>query len=314
MKKKNIFASLFVTFIMLMLVINPQVYIESAYKGLILFAVKVLPALFPFFFFSKLLCMFQADIVVGNIVKKPFSRLYNSPPSGGYIFFMSLLCGYPIGAKLISDYHSNNIINKNEAKTLSALASTSGPLFILGTVGGIILNNYIAGLIIMISHYLSAILNGVIFKSKIKSSSQKSFKPQKITLKDSINSSVISILIVGGYIVVFNIICDVFINIRLVDLLNKLCGPILGNFTEGIFLSFIEVTRGCVTIGMSNGIFAQKVAIMCGAVTFGGLSIIIQSYTFLEKCGIKVSLFLLMKIMQCVIAYFIALLLSIIIF
>lgn len=314
MKKKNIIPAIAVIIVMAAITIKPSRYILSAQNGIILFALTVLPALFPFFFFSKLLSLFEADVAMGNILRRPLIKMYNAPPSGGYIFIMSLMCGYPIGSKLISEYYNDHIIEKEDAHSLAALASTSGPLFILGTIGSVILNNHLAGIVIIISHYLSAIINGLIYRNKNKSRSFISPPIVSTTLKDSIYNAVISILMVGGYIIVFNIICDVFIDFHIIDMVSKTLTPIFGNIIEGVLFGIIEVTRGSVVIGASSAGIIAKTAAITAAVTFGGMSIIIQSATFLESTGLKISRFILMKLTQCTIAYVIALGLAFILF
>jgi sporulation integral membrane protein YlbJ len=307
MKKKNILPTLMIAGIMLAIILNPGRYIVSAANGAALWALTVLPALFPFFFFSKLLCMFDADKALGRMLGKPMRLLYNSPPAGGYIFIMSLLSGYPIGAKLIGDYKESGMISKDEAHSLAAIASTSGPLFILGTIGSLILKNSTAGVIILVSHYISAIVNGLIYRGKNLPESLTYPENVKISLRDSIYSAVISILIVGGYIIVFSIVCDLIKDIGLLGLISGALKPVFGPLAEGMLLSLIEVTRGSVIIGVADTGIILKTAAIAAGVTFGGMSVILQSITFLGNAGIKTGRFMLMKGTQCVVAYFTAL-------
>ena len=46
---------------------------------MLLFAKNVAPALFPFFFFTKLLTGLGGANAMGKLLKKPISRLYNAP-------------------------------------------------------------------------------------------------------------------------------------------------------------------------------------------------------------------------------------------
>ena len=131
------------------LIINPAKYMNSITVGLKLFSVSVLPALFPFFFFSKILTSLDVASSFGKAIQKPLRKIYNAPPITGYIVVMSMMSGYPLGAKLVSDCFSLGIIDENEAKSISTLASTSGPLFILGTIGASMLNNSLVGLTII---------------------------------------------------------------------------------------------------------------------------------------------------------------------
>jgi nucleoside recognition membrane protein YjiH len=47
---------------------------------------------------------------------------------------MGIISGYPTGAKIVSNFKSNNVCTKEEAERLIAFTNNSGPLFILGTV------------------------------------------------------------------------------------------------------------------------------------------------------------------------------------
>jgi hypothetical protein len=42
--------SFFLLYVIFLLVLNPEKYINSVYRGMLMFALNVLPALFPFFF------------------------------------------------------------------------------------------------------------------------------------------------------------------------------------------------------------------------------------------------------------------------
>ncbi|MCI6976113.1 MAG: hypothetical protein MR895_02065, partial [Clostridiales bacterium] len=81
-----------------------------------LFWAAVLPALFPFFFFTRMLTGLGFPETVGKFFEKPVKFLFHTPPISAYIFFMSVLSGYPIGAKLISEFYKNGVINTEESK------------------------------------------------------------------------------------------------------------------------------------------------------------------------------------------------------
>lgn len=86
--------------------------------GVILFWAAVLPALFPFFFFTRMLTGLGFPETIGKFFEKPVKFLFHTPPISAYIFFMSVLSGYPIGAKLISEFYKNGVINTEESKKL----------------------------------------------------------------------------------------------------------------------------------------------------------------------------------------------------
>lgn len=298
---------------MIMLAIQPEKYIDAVYDGIILFAVSVLPAMFPFFFFSNIITGLGGANILSKLTCKPIRKLFNSHDIGGYIFAMSMLCGYPIGAKLVADSYASGIIDSNDCKKLISFTSTTGPIFVLGTIGSYMLHNYFAGLIILIAHYMSAILNGLLYRGKrccnTSKSTFKSCTTYDNLLSQSINTSLTSVLAVGGYIAIFNFIIVVMADLKIFDMLSSLLNnihiPI--NLTKAFAMGIVEVTRGALTISNANLPLIITVPTLAFIVTFGGLSVTLQSLTFLSSCNIKASYYLKTKLTQAVFAVVVAL-------
>lgn len=317
--KKVLFASI-ILFIIIMILRNPSRYIESTMNGLLVFANSVLPALFPFFFFTRLLTAIGMAESIGSVFKLPLRKLYNAPPESGYIFFMSIMSGYPVGARLVCDFYTMGAIDEKQAKVISSFASTSGPIFILGTIAGVILKSPNIGYIILISHILGAMLNGLIYRriSKNKSNVADDIKPlpKKTSdniLEETITSSVISILVVGGYIALFYLIGDIMSDIGVIDFFANILGKILpifginGDMSRGIVFSLFEVTRGAIEISATPNIDIKEVIpIITFLVSLGGLSITFQSLTYLKSAKISFPFYFLTKFTQAVISALIA--------
>ncbi len=54
---------------------------------------------------------------------------------GAYAFVMGIISGYPVGAKIVTEFKNNGECSKAEAERLLSFTNNSGPLFIIGTVG-----------------------------------------------------------------------------------------------------------------------------------------------------------------------------------
>ncbi len=54
---------------------------------------------------------------------------------GAYAFIMGIISGYPVGAKIVTEFRKNGDCSRAEAERLLAFTNNSGPLFIIGTVG-----------------------------------------------------------------------------------------------------------------------------------------------------------------------------------
>lgn len=288
--------SALILFIICTVAIFPAVYLPSVTKGFILFYSAVLPALFPFFFFTRLLSGLGFPEATGKLFEKPVRKLYNAPPISSYIMFMSLLSGYPVGAKLILDCYRNNIINTDDCKKIISFSSTSAPIFVIGTVATFMLDKPAYGALILTAHYLSALFTGLIFCRIGKGTDGvaiSALPPKNHSdniLGDSINDAVISILSVGGLIAVFSVIIDIFSDIGLYRIFGDKASPVLIGLTE--------MTRGCQEIAKSSLSTPLTLAVITGLISFGGLCIIVQSMAFLAPTGVKSSYFIAVKVTQ----------------
>lgn len=308
-------SSLIISVLIIFLAIKPEQYISSVYNGLLLFIKSVAPSLFPFFFFTKLLSALGGIDKLSNLFKKPVAMLYNCPPAGGYIFLMSIISGYPVGSRMLSDLYDEGGITQSDAKAMSSFTSTSGPLFIVGTVGVFMFKSSKFGYYVLICHYIGALLNGLIYRKR-KNYTELEYCPSKKSLdnilSDCMTSSILSLAIVGGYIAIFSMVIDVLIDIRVIDIIAKgLFYPFqyLGcdmQVCKGIAVSLIEITRGCQEISASPLSFNITLPFVAAALAFGGMSISFQSLSFLSKCKIRASYYFLTKATQAIITFFVA--------
>ena len=314
--RKALPLSLIICFFICCLVINPQRYIQSIYSGMVLFVKNVAPALFPFFFFTKLLTGLGGASAMGKALKKPVAKLYNAPGESGYILVMSLISGYPIGAKLISDFYESGNFTIDNCKKVSSFTSTSGPLFVVGTVGTLMLSSPKAGYVLFLCHALGALINGLRYrgrKSEQKLSSMPTAQNDENLLNKSITSSILSVLVVGGYIAIFSMIIDIAIDLKVVDALAFLLAKPLSLFNvsqevaEATVISLIEITRGCQAFAQSGVSIKIILPFIAGLLSFGGLSITFQSLTFLRGCKVKTLYYLLTKLTQAIVTFVISL-------
>jgi len=302
-----------IVFIMLMLAINPSVYMQSCLDGIYIWGQSVLPALFPFFFFSGLLTRLKILDILGQKLSKMMQKLFHTSGSSGIIYILSIVSGYPVGAKITSELYKSGAIDRDEVVRINAFASTSGPLFIIGAVGVGMFHSRILGLILLISHILGALLNGLLYRN-YHSNSTNCINIQKIpNLNESISSnlydSIVSIMIVGGYIVIANILIDMMCNLGILSTISNFLNYIMSllgcdyNLGTGICSGVFEITRGCKDLSFSNGVPIQVIAsLVCGIISWGGISIHLQALTFLQKCQISTKFYMLQKFTQAVIS------------
>ena len=303
--KSNKFIIIFLFAVCFIFILNPSTYANSCLNALSVWAFKVLPMLFPFFVFTRLIVSLVDTNT--NPLDKFFSNVYNTPKGSFLIFFLSILSGYPMGAKLISTLVLDNKINNDDAKKLFSICSVSGPMFIIGTVGIGIFNNYKVGVIILICNIIACLINGFLFsRDKTITHAVYSCKTKTTSLSDCVYDSLISILIVGAYIVLSFLFVDLIKNLTLLqNFISTICSvfPIerLDNIVNAIISCIFEITRGAIDISASSLSLQAKTIITSSSIAFGGVSILLQSMSFLKCSNIDTKTFLKMKISQALI-------------
>lgn len=307
-KQKVITISLSVAIcaMIVLIVINPKLCIESVYNGLAVWAKCVLPSLLPFMFFTKIL----SDLNVVSKISKKCSKLtkflFNAPSVSAYIFLMSVISGYPVGAKLISEFYEAKIITEKQANKLTTFCSTSGPLFIIGSVGTAMFLNAKIGYIIFISHILSSILNGIIYRNIYKDNYEQEFtsdqKSLNYILPNSMSSSVTSVMIVGGYIAIAFMLVDLANSLNLLAPINHFFALVLKPFglnseiANAISSGIIEISKGCSMLSILDVPKIWLATLASFIISFGGFSVFFQSITFLSKCKVNMKFYLLQKL------------------
>lgn len=298
---------LVITIILGAIVINPEVYITSCLNGIMVWATVVLPALLPFMFFTKTLTeLGVADILASKF--KLFPKIFKVPSLAIYVFILSILSGYPVGAKIVADLYESGAISKEEAYKITTFTSNSGPMFILGSVGIGMLTSRKLGIIILISHILGALINGLIYrnhKEKNTEINKKIIEKNNLSIGDLMWNTVHSVLIIGGFIALFFVIIEIINNLNIFSPISNLFSKIFNcdaNIFTAIFNGIFEITRGCLDIsklGLSELISGTLCTFI---ISFGGLATAMQALVFLKKFDMRFSFFIKQKITHAIFA------------
>ena len=290
------------------ILVSPQRYMTATLDGLKLFLYNVFPSLFPFFILTRILTNLGVGETISKVIRKPISKLFGTSAIGGYIFALSILSGYPVGAKMVSEYVKNGKITLEEAKKIISFTSTSGPLFIIGTVGAQMIGDVMAGYVILASHVMGAFLNGLLYRGDGFHLSELDVETYDDNVfSDALSSSITSIFQVGGSIVFLNVLIVALQDLKVIYVIGSLISTFIGNRfqAECIAIGSVEITRG---IKLFCALENKKDIIVPVAtiISFGGVSVMAQSMTFLRSVGIKSSYYLLTKTSQAILTYALA--------
>lgn len=309
LKNKNIFITIICSLLIIQIIAAPKVCIDGAVSGALLFFYKVFPSLFSFLVVSNIMMAYDGVYVyskaLGNIICKPL-RL---PKSCNFVLVISILCGYPLGAKYACDLYEKNIIDLKNFERLLNVASNASPLFMLGSVGISMLKSSYIGYILLLSNLLSCIIMGILLPSNVNIDIRRSSEENHPyvylnignVLKSSIENSIKTCLSIGGFVTLFSVANNIFksnyIFNTLISQLSSLF-HISKDVVEGVILGIIEMTNGCSLISSSSASISWKIAIVSFLFTFSGLSIMFQVYSFTYKFDVSIKKYALRKILQ----------------
>ena len=130
-----------------------------------LFIKNIFPSLFPMFIIASILVEIDIPKVLGNIFRKPMHFLFKTKGEGAFIFFMSMITGFPSSAKYIDDLMDKDFLTRKDAEKILMFTFFSNPLFIVNTVGNIFFNSSYFGFLFLICHVLGNIVVGFLFRS-----------------------------------------------------------------------------------------------------------------------------------------------------
>lgn len=311
--------SAFLFLLLLLFSCFPKRYMQICLDGLSLWAICVLPSSLPFLFVTALLTKTGSVSALSRKLDPVTAFLFGVSGLGGYCFLISALCGYPVGASTLSDLKKGGALSAAEATKISALCSSSGPLFILGSVGVGMFGAPRVGYIILAAHILSVLFCGILFRGYKKkeiavtpqtADAERRDKPDNI-LYDCMLSSILSALCVGGFVAIFYTFSFILSDWNLLRPLENAIALFGADerIAEGVARGLVEMTGGCKTLAFSAA--HANVAACAFLITLGGISVIFQQICFLKKADVNVRFFLCVKLLQACLAAILAFLLSI---
>lgn len=296
-KRKNLILVIFIILIEILILFNPKTLVSSSKDAINLFVNKLFISLFPFFVLNKILINYNLPYYISKLKLNIISKLLNINNSYISIIILSLLTGMPSNAEYIKDYLDKGIISLSEAKKLLIITFFPSPVFVITVIGYLGFNSIFIGVILLLLIYLFNFLLGLIIRNKYNNSFINNNKLKIINnkkfmliLKESIFSSLSSLMIILGNIIIFSII---------LGLLNNYLN--LSPVSNSIISSLLELTNGIKKISDLSTNFNIKFSFCVFALTFSSLSIHFQVSSILSDYNINFSKILLYRLLSSII-------------
>ncbi|WP_059104719.1 sporulation integral membrane protein YlbJ [Shouchella shacheensis] len=324
------------------LMLFPKEALEASTRGLTMWWEVVFPSLLPFFIVSELLIGFGVVSFLGALLEPLMRPLFRVPGIGGFVWAMGLASGNPAGAKLAARMRQENRVTRIEGERLAAFTNSSNPLFIFGAIAVGFFHDPALGFLLAISHYAANILVGLCmrfygndrtqrearrkgtqkrasFKEALSLLHQERIKDGRsigILLGDAVRSSIQTLLLIGGFIILFAVLNKLLEIIGIIGFVSLFLGAVLSllglseALAEPMLAGLFEITIGAQLISdTENASLLAKTVIVSFILAFGGFSIQAQVASILAETDIRFRPFFLARLLHGVFAASLAFLL-----
>lgn len=287
-----------------LMVSHPALTFSQAAKALIVWYRSIVPTLLPVLIVSSLIVATRAWELLIPILHPIFGKLFRIPPCGSFSLLLGMLCGYPMGAKIVSDLYREGELSPKEARHLLAFTSFPSPMFLNGFLLHQCFNNSSLVIPFLGAVYSSAFVIGIFYPRIIpifsfffrkdfsgspehsavltESSSQNnaSGKQSVLTftaLQQTLLSSAQILLLVGLYMMLAMILAG-FLELFLSQTSSEAVPHLLPLLT-----GLLEMTTGISFLPASGLSLSSGALVAVFLCCFGGLSIALQTSAVLPK-------------------------------
>lgn len=238
---------------------------EGAAEGLRLFALSVLPSLFPFFVCANYL---SGSGILQKAMrgKKAFVFVFSS--------VFTAICGTPSAALVCEKLVSYGYCEKREASLLCAALNQAGPVFIISTVSAGFLGRIGFAPLFALAHYLpsfaAVLILSVAFRfrhSDLCDPIKSVVMPPAALFAESVSQAVTNILRAGGTIVFFRVLHSIAAGFGL--------DRYLSAEVSGLLTGCFEMTNG-VQLLCAHG-STEALSFCAFLISFGGVCIFLQT-------------------------------------
>jgi len=334
------------TAFILCLIVFSDKALKAAANGLKLWLNIVVPSLFPFFVASDLLNTTGFVRAAGVLLEPIMKPLFNVPGCGSFPFALGVVSGYPVGAKITASMRAKNMLTKTEAERLIAFTNNSGPLFIIGAVAAGMFKMPSVGLFLLLCHIAACITVGIIFRfyginrkkskknnksypSGYSSSMQTAINRENIfkrfkqelfksasyesqnlgsILASAIKDSIMTILSIGGFIILFSVIINLLRETGLIRAASLMLEPLLSpvgissDIITSVLSGVFEITTGTNLVSTADATMTQKLCAASLIIGWAGLSVHSQVLSIISSTDLSIKPYLFGKLLQGIIS------------
>lgn len=253
--------------------------------GLSLCVTTLVPSLFIFMVIAQYISGSNTIAVISKPFEKIVSKTLNLPKESVSVMLLSLIGGYPIGARCLSALYESGELSQEQAKKLSLIAVSSGPGFVINFVGSALLQNKSAGVILLVSQIMAFFVVAIFVGRFVKVNDENvavSISHQKTDIVTSVEKGCKGCINMCALVISFTALL-------------YLCDEVFKNHSSlcKALSATLEVTTACTRL-----VGEYPLYIISAVIGFGGICVHTQVFSALNNIRINKVLFFLFRIIQ----------------
>lgn len=285
MRSGKIFSALFAAAFAVGLLFFPAAAAQGATRGLEYCLIILVPSLFPFMALAAYLVKSGLSDTMGRWLSPITKTLFRLPGCTAATILMSMIGGFPVGARGIAALHQQGSITDQEAGRMASFCVNAGPAFVLSVVGAGLLGNMSAGIVLLSAQLIASIVLGIFLGRRAKAEPVRNTlvktKKSSAPLIDSTVDAAKGTMYLCAFVVLFSVIIFLLRETGFSTLLARgLLRLGLSPAVCGSALSvMLEVTGGCLDVAILGG----SGALFAFAMGWGGVCVHFQVLSSLTK-------------------------------
>ncbi len=270
----------------------PQLTLQGASAGLLLWFRSIIPTLFPFVVLSNLFLSTNAVSYLSRLLNALIARVFHVSGDGSFAILTGFLCGYPMGAKVTADLVQKGYITKKEGCYLLSFCNNTSPMFVISYV---ILQNLgkekllvPSVCILILSPILCSFLFRLYYKPRINPSRFSDAKPVHFRfayLDSAIMNGFETITKVGGYMILFSIVLEILSQVQTQNA-----------FLLTVLFPSVEIAGGIQFIVEHCSSFYTAYVPVMALTSFGGWCSVAQTKSMIQEAGIPIFPYIIEKL------------------
>ena len=288
-KAVNIFKAIGIFLLCITALLFSKECSKGAENGIGLCLSTLVPSLFPFMVLASYITDSGLAEKIGRHLSWLTKPLFGLDGCFASAIILSLVGGYPVGAKTVNSLYKKGAASESECKRAGLFLVCSGPGFLVNFIGAQLYSSIEVGLIIFAAQCISVFILGFALKfvcrNKVDDNSNLETlisTPQKSdALVKSVLDGARGMFAICAFVVLFSAFTEIF------------CSHITDENIQKPFLILTEVCNAVTAV--SKDLPIEVVAFSAG---FGGLCVHFQIFSALGDIKVNKMLFFFCRILQ----------------